>query len=49
MDTDEDTDYKSSNTKNEYDVFLQELHDRVFDRVTERLRRSGIDFPPWAT
>jgi hypothetical protein len=46
MDTDEDTDYKSSNTKNEYDVFLQELHDRVFDQVTERLKRSGIDFPP---
>jgi hypothetical protein len=45
-DKDEDTDYKSSNTKNEYDIFLQELHDRVIDQVTERLRRSGIDFPP---
>jgi hypothetical protein len=42
----EDTDYKSSITKNEYDDFLQGLHDRVFDQVTEQLRRSGIDFPP---
>lgn len=46
MDKDEDTDYKSSITKNEYDDFLQGLHDRVFDQVTEQLRRSGIDFPP---
>ena len=45
----EDTDYKSSITKNEYDDFLQGLHDRAFDQVTEQLRRSGIDFPPWAT
>ena len=46
MDKDEDTDYKNSITKNEYDDFLQGLHDRVFDQVTEQLRRSGIDFPP---
>jgi len=46
MNKDEGTDYKSSNTKNEYDNFLQGLHDRVFDQVTEQLRRSGIDFPP---
>ena len=46
MNKDEGTDYKSSNTKNEYDDFLQGLHDRVFDQVTEQLRRSGMDFPP---
>ncbi|MGH9950612.1 MAG: hypothetical protein ACRD5J_03225 [Nitrososphaeraceae archaeon] len=42
--------YKSSSSKNEDDEkesdFLQELHDRVLDQVTERLRESGIDFPP---
>jgi hypothetical protein len=50
MDNDEDGDYKSSNIENEDDGkegdFLQELHDRVLDQVTERLRESGIDFPP---
>lgn len=50
MDKDEDGDYKSSNIKNEDDGnegdFLQELHDRVLDQVTEQLRESGIDFPP---
>ena len=42
----EDSNYKSSSSKNEDDDFLQELHDRVLDQVTERLRESGIDFPP---
>lgn len=43
MDNDEDGDYKSSNIKNEDEGkggdFLQELHDRVLDQVTERLTR----------
>jgi hypothetical protein len=46
MNKDEDTDYKNSRIKNEYDDFLQELHYRVLDQVTEQLRKSGIDFPP---
>lgn len=46
LDKDEDTDYKSSITKNEYDDFLLGLHDRVVDQVTEQLRRSGIYFHP---
>jgi len=50
MDNDEDGDYKSSNIKNEDEGkggdFLQELHDRVLDQVTEQLRESGIDFLP---
>ena len=46
MDKDEDTDNKNSRIKNEYDDFLQELHDRVLDQVTDQLTKSGIDFPP---
>ena len=50
-DKDEDGNYKSSNSENDDDDvkegdFLQELHDRVLDQVTEQLRESGIDFPP---
>jgi hypothetical protein len=43
----------SSNSINEDDVkevdFLQELHDRVLDQVTEQLRESGIDLRPGAS
>ncbi len=44
-----DADYSSSsrdnNEEGEEEDFIEELHDRVLDQVTEQLKESGIDFP----
>lgn len=46
---DEDIDYSSSRDEdgeNESEFMIEELHNRVLDQITEKLRESGIDFPP---
>lgn len=42
----EDSDFRSNRDEDgeEESSFIEELHDRVLDQVTERLRESGIDF-----
>lgn len=45
----DDIDYRSSrdeDEENERNFRIEEWHERVLDQVTERLRESGIDFPP---
>jgi hypothetical protein len=47
---DQDVDYSSSSSRDDDEKvdekdFVEELHDRVLDQVTEQLRKSGIDFP----
>jgi hypothetical protein len=45
---DEDAGYSRSSREKDVEIdkdFIEELHDRVLDQVTEQLRESGIDFP----